>query len=207
MKPTWKYSYKYKLIPFPALIMGVVLLLSSCLKDTREDLSQSPPLVGFLFPNPGFYPPSGGFVMSRPLTFSGTPQTVTYDSTKAYPAGSNAPLEIELSYTGFPKPYSGLVTVTVGVDTTEIGVINAANGTNFQMLPAGSYTLPNNGQVTIQQAQLGKYPVAVVYPQVTTSMLDTTNEYLLPLKIMSVQQNGVVIATNLNQAAMQIVVQ
>lgn len=206
MKPTWKYIYTCKLIPFPVLIMGVMLLLSSCLKDTREDLSKSPPLVGFLFPNPGFYPPAGGFVVSRPLTFSSTPQTVTYDSTSAYPAGNNAPLEIELSYTGFPRPYSGPVTVTIGVDTTEISIINAANGTNFQVLPAGSYTLPNNGQVTIQPAQSGKYPVALVYSQVTTSRLDTSLQYILPLKITAVQQSGIVIATNLNQAAMEIVV-
>ena len=197
---------KYRNLLGVALLLLVIFSLPSCLKDTREDLSKSPPLVGFLFPNTAFYPASGGFIVSRPLAISSTPQTATYDSTASYPAGGNSPLEIELSYTSFPAPYSGSVTVTVAVDTTEISVINSAAGTSFIMLPAGSYTLPNNGQVTIQPAVLGKYPIAIVYPQVTTSLLDATQQYILPLKITSAQQ-GITIATNLNQAAMAIVLQ
>ncbi|TAN10812.1 MAG: DUF1735 domain-containing protein [Chitinophagaceae bacterium] len=197
---------QYKIISTAAITIICLFLLSSCLKDTRENLSVSPPLVGFLFPNPNFYPVQGGYLVSAPLSYSGSPQTVVYDSTMAYPSGSNSPLEIELSYTSFPKPFKGPVTVTVGVDSTEIAAINAADGTSFRMLPAGSYTLPNNGMVTIEPVVPGNYPVAVVYPQVTTSMLDTAQQYLLPLKIMSVQQSGIVIASNLNEAAMQIVV-
>jgi hypothetical protein len=182
-----------------------IFLLSSCLKDTRENLSTSPPLVGFLFPSPAFYPEQGGFVASAPLAFSSTAQTVSYDSTTAFPGGGNSPIQVELSYTGFPAPYHTNVQVTLAVDTSEIGAINSANGANFIMLPAGSYSLPNNSQVTITPAQLGNYPVANVYPQVITSMLDTTQQYILPLRIVAAP-SGIVIASNLSGAAIQVVV-
>lgn len=194
------FQKKHKIL----LFLGLLVTLSSCLKDTREDLSTSPPLVGFLFPNPGFYPPQGGYLVSAALGSSSTPQTLVYDSTQAYPAGNNAPLEIELSYTSFPAPYPTAVTVTVAVDTSVITAINAADGTDFIMLPSGSYTLPNNGQVTIEPAKQGSYPIAMVSPQVTTSMLDASKNYLLPLKITEAPA-GITIATNLNQAAMQVV--
>jgi len=182
-----------------------LFLLSSCLRDSRENLGTSPPLVGFLFPSPGFYPAQGGFVMSAPLSFSCTAQTVSYDSTTAFPGGGNSPLQVELSYTSFPAPYHTNVQVTLAVDTTEISQINSANGTNFLMLPAGSYSLPNNSQVTITPAQLGNYPIADVMPQVITSMLDTTQQYILPLRIVGAP-SGIVIASNLSGAAIQIVV-
>ncbi len=200
MKYIFHFQKKYKML----LFIGLLVTLSSCLKDTRENLSKSPALVGFLFPNPGFYPPQGGYLQSAPLAISSTPQTLVYDSTQAYPGGNNAPLEIELSYTSFPAPYPTAVTVTVGVDTSAISQINDIAGTDFVLLPAGSFTLPNNGQVTIEPAQAGKYPIALVMPQVTTSMLDASKNYLLPLKITSAPA-GIAIATNLNQAAMQVI--
>jgi hypothetical protein len=200
MKNIIHFQKKYKKL----LFIGLLLALSSCLKDTREDLSKSPALVGFLFPNPGFYPPQGGYLQSAPLAISSTPQTLVYDSTQAYPAGNNAPLEIELSFTSFPAPYSTAVTGTVAVDDSVINTINNADGTDFIMPPAGSYTLPNNGQVTIQPAKPGQYPIAVVYPQITTSMLDASKDYILPLKITAAPA-GITIASNLNQAAMQII--
>lgn len=188
------------------IMLGAITFLSSCLKDTREDLSKSPPLVGFLFPNTGFYPASGGFVSSLPLAVSSTAQTVVYDSTSAYPVGNNSPLEIELSYTSFPQPYSVPVTVTVGIDSTEIPEIDSIAGSDFVMLPTGSYSLPDSGQVTIQPVQLGNYPVAVVSPRVITSMLDPTKNYILPLKIIGAPA-GITISTNLYQAAIAIVLQ
>ncbi|MGN6531219.1 MAG: DUF1735 domain-containing protein [Ginsengibacter sp.] len=200
MKYIIYFQKKYKIL----LFIGLLILFSSCLKDTREDLSKSPPLVGFLFPNPGFYPAQGGYLQSAPLGISSTPQTLVYDSTQAYPSGNNAPLEIELSYTSFPAPYPNAVTVTLGIDTSAIGKINDTAGTDFIMLPAGSYTLPNNGQVTIEPAQPGKYPIAIVLPQVTTSMLDASKDYVLPLKITSAPA-GITIASNLNEAAMQVI--
>ncbi|MHB1921307.1 MAG: DUF1735 domain-containing protein [Chitinophagaceae bacterium] len=206
MKPKINYSKMYRAIPITALVVTCIFSLSSCLKDTRENLSQSPPLVGFLFPSPGFYPPSGGFVFSSPLAYSSNAQTVAYDSTQAYPNAFNAPLEIELSYTSFPAPYKSAVTATVVVDSTIIAEINAADGSSFLMPPAGSYSLPNNGQVTIQPAQLGKYPVAVVYPTIITSKLDTTQQYLLPLRITTAS-SGITVASNLNQAAIHLVIQ
>lgn len=205
MKRFGNYISSYKKLLSITILLGVVFSLSSCLKDKREDLSKSPPLVGFLFPNPSFYPASGGYLISAPLAVSTTPQTVVYDSTQAYPAGNNSPLEVELSYTSFPQPYSGgPVTVTIGVDSTEISVIDSIAGTNFTMLPAGSYSFPNNGQLTIEPVQLGNYPIAVFYPQVITSMLDPAKSYILPLKITAAP-SGITIATNLYQAAMQIV--
>ncbi|MGH2642864.1 MAG: DUF1735 domain-containing protein [Chitinophagaceae bacterium] len=220
MRHLIKYNNRFKIIPALACIMISLFFLSSCLKDNTnlDKLHDSPPLVGFLFPSPSFYPSQGGYLISAPLSYSTTPQTVVYDSTQAYPGGysahypdpsptgADAPWEIELSYTSFPNPFKEPVTVTVGVDPTEVAEINAADGTNFLMLPSGSYTLPNNGQITIQPVVLGHYPTVVIFPQVTTSMLDTTQQYLLPLKIVSVQQSGIVIASNLNRAAMQIVV-
>jgi uncharacterized protein DUF1735 len=200
MKYVIDLQKKYKHL----LLMSLIFLLSSCLKDKREDLSKSPPLVGFLFPNPDFYPAQGGYVQSVPLGISSTPQTLVYDSTGAYPTGNNAPLEIELSYTSFPAPYPAAVTVTVGIDSSAISSINDADGTDFIMLPTGSFTLPNNGQVTIEPAKLGQYPIAVVYPQITTSMLDASKNYLLPLKITAAPA-GITIATNLNGAAMQVI--
>lgn len=206
MKRIINFINKHKEFLSIVILLGGLLFLPSCLKDKREDLSKSAPLVGFLFPNTGFYPAAGGFTSSLPLTFSSTPQMLMYDSTQAYPSGNDVPLEIELSYTSFPAPYSGgPVTATVAVDTTEISVINAAAGSNFIMLPAGSFTLPNNGQVTIQPVQLGKYPIAMVTPMITTSMLDTTQTYILPLKITSVSQ-GITVASNLDQGAIAVII-
>lgn len=208
MKYLINYNNKFKIIPVLAMAMMGLFFLSSCLKDNTnlDKLHDSPPLVGFLFPGPSSYPSQGGYMVSDTLNYSSTAQTVAFDSASEYPSGGNSPLTIELSYTSFPKPFKEPVTVTVGIDTTEISMINSIDGTNFVMLPSGSYTLPNNGQVTIQPVTLGNYPTVLVQPQVTTSMLDTTRQYLLPLKIMSVQQGGIVIASNLNQAAVQIVV-
>jgi hypothetical protein len=90
------------------------------------------------------------------------------------------------------------------VDDSLVSVINDAAGTDFIMLPTDSYTLPNNGQVTIQPAKAGQYPIAVVSPQVNTSMLDASKNYILPLKITSAPA-GITIATNLNEAAMQVI--
>jgi hypothetical protein len=204
MKPLIDFQNKFQRILASIILISLISFLSSCLKDSREDLSKSPALVGFLFPNPGFYPAQGGYLQSAPLGISSTPQTLVYDSTQAYPAGNDAPLEIELSYTSFPAPYSTAVTVTVGVDDSLVSVINDAAGTDFIMLPTDSYTLPNNGQVTIQPAKAGQYPIAVVSPQVNTSMLDVSKNYILPLKITSAPA-GITIATNLNEAAMQII--
>jgi hypothetical protein len=209
MKNSNRFKNKYKAFPAVAgLLLLMATCLSSCLKDNREDLSTSPPLVGFLFPSPAFYPAQGGYLFSAPLTYSSTAQPLVYDSTQAYPNGSNSPLEIELSYTSFPQPFNKAVTVTVGVDTSEISEINSAAGTNFLMMPSGSYTLPNSGQVTIEPVEVGNYPTVLVVPQVTTSMLDTTGgkQYILPLRITSAP-SGIVIASNLSGAAMQVIIQ
>ncbi len=205
MKKTNPVFIRLRYLAVPALILLLTGGLASCLKDSREDLSKSPPLVGFLFPSPGDYANNGGFTFSIPLAFSSTPQNLVFDSTQAYPFGTAFPLEVELSYTSFPNPYPKPVTVTLAIDSSIVAAINSANGTSYLAPPSGAVTLPNNGQVTIEPATLGNYPTARIVPTINTSLLDTTQTYILSLKIASAPA-GVVVASNLNEGAIRIVV-
>lgn len=83
------------------------------------------------------------------------------------------------------------VVVTLGVDSSQITTYNAANGTTYQLFPAGSYKLVSN---TITITPGNHY--ASTYLVIDQTMFDPTISYMLPVLIQDA--SGKALTTNQN---------
>ncbi len=83
------------------------------------------------------------------------------------------------------------VNVTIGVDASLIATYNAANGTNFLLLPTDAYTLASTS-LTIPAGQ--QYATTTL--EVYQSNVDPSKSYLLPISITDA--SGKALTSNLN---------
>jgi hypothetical protein len=83
------------------------------------------------------------------------------------------------------------VNVTIGVDASLIATYNAANGTNFLLLPTDAYTLASTS-LTIPAGQ--QYATTTL--EVYQAKVDPTQSYLLPISITDA--SGKALTSNLN---------
>jgi hypothetical protein len=170
------------LINTKAITLGLmgsgILLFSSCLKDTGpvEDFSTSPPVISFQTDGQG-----------------GTYANVTVSKTSSQSTPSVDSVELSL---GVASLYLKMpVAVSVASQQATLDAFNAANGTNFVLLPAADYALQNNGSETIPAGKnLQNFGVSFY-----GSSIDTTQSYALPLTITAASGGGSIVASNLNQ--------
>jgi hypothetical protein len=71
------------------------------------------------------------------------------------------------------------VTVTMGVDTVNFSVFNAANGGKYSILPAGSYSWAKGNTVVIKAGTTQ----SEIYLTFKTDQIDFTKQYILPIAI------------------------
>jgi len=163
-----------------------ILLFSSCLKDTGpvQDYSTSPPVISFQTNGQGA---------------NAANVTVPSGSSQTSPSVDS----VELSL-GVAKLYlSTPVQVSVSAQQATLDAFNAANGTNFTLLPAADYAIQNSGTETIPAGKnIESFGVSFY-----GASIDPTQSYALPLTITGATGGGSVVASNLNQFVLIITVQ
>lgn len=167
---------KIKINKHFGLITGIVLLLgsSSCIKDKgykgETDFSNLQDHVTIVKGGLTYYSSAG-------VIFSGSDT-------------ANMTLMVNLASVNLPK---APVNVTIGVDAAKIAEYNAANNTNFQPVPTGSYKIAST-TLTI--------PAGQQYAQTTVSFykaaLDPSVSYMLPVSITDA--SGKALTSNMNTA-------
>jgi len=148
--------------PIKLIICGVLtaVVFSSCLKSTPYmDVSNTQPIIEF-----GWSPANGHYGPFQ------------YDST-----GSSLETDVDTAVglvIAAPKPLNKDVTITVGIDMSQIAAFQGSVDTvNFSLLPSSMYTIDST--VTIKAGHtLGRIPVIL-----KLSQLPLMTGYALPLKI------------------------
>ncbi len=114
-----------------------------------------------------------------------------YSSAGVVFAGSDTAtlkLVVNLASVNLPK---SPIKVTIGVDAPQVDSYNASNSSNFQLPPAGSYTIAST-ELTI--------PAGQQYAETTVSFykpaLDPSVSYMLPISI--IDASGKALSSNLN---------
>jgi hypothetical protein len=154
-----------------------MLLFSSCLKDSGpvEDFSTSPPVISFQTDGQG--------ATSTSVAVLGT-------SSQGTPAIDS----VELSLGVASLYLKTAVQVSVSAQQASLDAYNAANGTNYVLLPSSDYTIQNSGTITIPSGKnLVNFGVSFF-----GSSIDFTQSYALPLTITAASGGGSVVASNLN---------
>lgn len=144
------------------IITGVLtaVVFSSCLKSTPYlDVSNTQPIIEF-----GWSPANGHYGPFQ------------YDST-----GTSLETDIDTAVglvIASPQPLKKDITITVGIDTTQISAFVASEDSlNFTLMPSSMYTI--DSVVTIKAGYtLGRIPVTL-----KLSQLPLMTGYALPLKI------------------------
>ncbi|HEY2348495.1 MAG TPA: DUF1735 domain-containing protein [Puia sp.] len=156
---------KYKNI---FLLSGIILLLSSCLKDTPAvDFSSVGTIIEIL-------PPNGGGLENFDAA------ALEFD-----PADDEASADIDLNIAS-PKPLTKSLTITMAVDDGLRAAYNAANGTDYQPMPDSVYSFPVKSGSIAAGDRLDTLRIAF-YP----SKIDTTKSYMLPVKISDAQGENI----------------
>jgi hypothetical protein len=159
--------------------------LSSCLKDTPfMDVSNTAPIIEF-----GQSPAQG---LQGPFVYG-------YDTYGVYgpPNSFIASDTVSLTDTAIalvlasPQVEPFTLQTVVGIDTSQISAFNAANSTNFTLLPDSLYTIGDT--VNIEPGyRVGRIPVVLKFPGI--------HNYTLPLKIVNSyfmnNKTGVIISGN-----------
>jgi Domain of unknown function (DUF1735) len=138
-----------------ALPIGLVfcLTLGSCLKDTPYmDVSNTAPIIEF-----GQSPAQG---VSGPFVYGGD-MTATTDTAIALVLAS-------------PQVETDTLQTIVGIDPSQVMEFNAANGTNFTVLPDSYITMADTVNI-LPGFRIGVIPVRLKFPGIPNSAL--------PLKI------------------------
>jgi hypothetical protein len=91
------------------------------------------------------------------------------------------------------------VTVTIEVDPTLLDAYNEAEGTEYELLPDSSYSIPS-GSVTVPAGELDANFVF----QAFADEISLDYAYILPLRITSSTGAGAVVASNLNTALVSV---
>jgi hypothetical protein len=143
------------------LSLTFMALLSSCLKDSKYyvNFAASKPLIEL----PG---------ATNVSNLAGPFETVALNIAST-PTAYNVPVNIAA-----PKPLGAPLTVKLSVNVGDtLSKYNAANGTNYTLLPPADYS--STLTVTIPAGQnLGN-----VVLNINTSLIDPTQQYVLPLTI------------------------
>lgn len=152
-------NMKIKLNKWIGLMTGTLLLISlnSCIKNRNDfgtDFSGLQDHVVFL---------NGGL-----LNFGASNIVFNTDTT-------TAKITVNLASVNLP---TSPVKVTIGIDAGQIAAYNAANGTNFQPFPSGSYTIGATS-LTIPAGQ--QFSTTTV--QMYKAAFDPTVSYMLPVSI------------------------
>jgi hypothetical protein len=87
---------------------------------------------------------------------------------------------VNLSWTGAESKTSRDITVTVALDTAALNNFNTANGSDFKMLPDGSYTFPSTAVIPKGSSKVQIRPIITTVPG-----WDYSQTYALPLHIVS----------------------
>jgi hypothetical protein len=130
------------------------IVLSSCLKDTPfMDVSNTAPVIEF-----GQSPAQG---LSGPFAYGGD-TTAVADTAIALVLAS-------------PQVESDILQTIVAVDPTQIAAFNAANNTNYTVIPDSLFTMRDTIDI-LPGYRVGSIPVTINFPGV--------HNYALPLKIV-----------------------
>ncbi|PWK72980.1 uncharacterized protein DUF4361 [Mucilaginibacter oryzae] len=157
-----------RFIPALAIVMG----LSSCLKDKNPqlDFSKLKPVVEISVP---ITTDTG--VPSPDNSGDGAPNTFSF----AFVASSTAiPYQIPVNY-AYSKTSPG-VNVTLAVDQKVLDSYNNIEGTDYQLLPAANYSIPNLKVNIASGTQVAYLPISFVN---TNTGLSGDKSYALPIKI------------------------
>ncbi|HXD79871.1 MAG TPA: DUF1735 domain-containing protein [Puia sp.] len=164
---SWKKLFIFVCIP--AFVVG----LTGCLKDNAYmDVSNTAPLIEF-----GLSPANGDY---GPFAFEG--------DTAGSPVADTAVGLVIAS----PQVLNKAYTITVSVDTAQLGAFNSANGTSYTLLPAGLYSMPGNSVTIPAGHRIGRLAISVNLPA-----FPATHTYALPLTITD--GGGLLISGNSNQ--------
>lgn len=133
------------------------------------DVSNTAPIIEF-----GISPASGNY---GPFAYAGdTAASPVIDTAVALAIAS-------------PQVLTKDVTITIAVDPTQVTAFNAANGTNFTVLPSNLYAISST-TIKIQAGhRVGSIPVSFNFPQFPAS-----HNYALPLTITN--GDGLIISGN-----------
>ncbi|WP_342329875.1 DUF1735 domain-containing protein [Pedobacter sp. FW305-3-2-15-E-R2A2] len=163
------------------LALAIVTMLSSCLKDdnVQQDFTKLPPLVEIYDGTPNF----DGAPNSISAAFVSSAQPITY----------NVPINYAYS-----SPSPG-VTVTIAVDEVELARYNNVKGTSRVLLPANSYSIPNNKVTIPAGAQDVQLPIIF-----NSDKISISGSFALPLKITDA--SGTAISKNFASVVLLIAV-
>jgi hypothetical protein len=164
---------KYLVFPGSLVLLGSLLFLDSCKKDSLD----SSDLLIYVA---GDYASTTNTVT---LPFLHTPVNVSGDSAVMIAASAT-------------RNVAAAVDVTFLPDTTQVSVYNTANKTSCLALPAANYKIVNPGKHTIATGNVASdsMEVDILNPAVLTN----PGGYLLPLTITTIagKDKGVRISTN-----------
>jgi hypothetical protein len=149
-----------------SLMGGLVLLSSSCLKDSHYvDYLADAPLAEFPLAEVNPYQPGGSDGAYQAISFpaSNTTDTITVAVKVAAPKALTSSTVFTIS----------------GTDLTGLTNYNTANGTTFQALPAADFVIVGGSQVTVPANQT----TALFKVLIQNSAIDAAGTYVLPLTI------------------------
>jgi hypothetical protein len=156
-------NYKYIF-----LLSFMLLLLSSCLKDTPAvDFSTVGTIIEIL-------PPNGGGL-----------ENFDAAALKFDPSDNIDSADIDLNIAS-PKPLSKALTITTAVDDGLRTSYNANNGTDYEAMPDSVYSFPVKSGMIGAGQRLDTVRV-IFYP----SKIDSTKNYMLPVSIKDAQGENI----------------
>jgi len=145
--------------------IGVVFLLSSCLKDTPYlTVSNTAPIIQF-----GLSPANGwGNTLLNPPYFAG--------DTLGGPTGPiDTAVAVEIAS---PQVLSQAYTISVNVDTSLVSAYNTQNDSTYSPMPSMYYTLKDTTVTIAAGYRVGRIPISI-----NISALPAHHQYALPLAI------------------------
>lgn len=148
------------------VIMFVTVSMCSCLKgDDIPDLSKVDPVIEFPLGGPGL-------------------------KANVLAGYSSGPVDTAIALNiASPDPLDHDVTIKVGVDEASIAKYNAANGTNYEALPASLFTIENTQITIISGYRIGRVKIKIKFDQ-----FDLSKKYMLALSIS--EAPGLIISGN-----------
>jgi hypothetical protein len=122
-----------------SLMGGLVLLSSSCLKDSHYvNYLADAPLAEFPLAEVNDYQPGGSDGAYQQVVLDASSNAATYTLTVAVKVAA-------------PKALTSSTTFTISTtDLTELNALNTANGTTMAALPAADFTIVGGNQVVVK---------------------------------------------------------
>jgi hypothetical protein len=151
---------KKKLYPITILLITAAFGLSSCLKESKYyvNLSQGKPLAELPLAS---YNGGSSNLVPEALAISSTPTVV--------------PTIVNIASV---SALSTATTITLELDPGAVATYNAANSTNYTLLPAADYSV-TSWTVTVPAGQ----HTATFNLSINTTLVDPAGQFVLPIKI------------------------